>query len=220
MIGSLGTLSALFALVGTLAFQPVDTGPYSAESIWDWNQYFTALPEKCPTPAWFDMKPDERIADEGCVIAAMREWGASESAIRFFEATNQFLQSFDESGRIDTGLASSPWVNNGRGEAVLLNGSPSAMLMSRVIGNAAEGWQTQPGYAELSRTSPNATAWIEYGALINSRMLPNGNQELEAWFDMRDCRDCPPLAKMQFLLRFDGRGVLLGTQIEPPAPLP
>ena len=152
MFGTLGTLAAQFALIGSLAFQPIDTGPYSAESIWDWSQYFTALPEKCPTPAWFDMRPNERVEDAECVAAAMRDWGASESAIQFFETTGQFLQSFDENGRIDSGLASSPWVNDGRGEAVLLNGSPSAMLISSVIGNATQGWQTQPGYAELSRS--------------------------------------------------------------------
>jgi len=218
MLGTLSTLAAQLVLVGGLIFQPIDSGPYSAESIWDWSQYFTALPEKCPTPAWFDMKPDERIADAGCIGAAMREWGASESAIRFFEATGQFLQSFDEHGRIDSGLASSPWANNGRGEAVLLNGSPSAMLISRVIGNAAEGWQTQPGYAELSRNSAGASAWMEFGALINTRTLANGSQELEAWFDMRECRDCPTVAKMPFILRFDPRGVLLATELQPPLP--
>jgi hypothetical protein len=216
MLGTLGILVAQLALIGSLAFQPTDTGPYSAESIWDWSQHFTALPEKCPTAAWFDMKPGERVADAGCVIAAMREWGASESAVRFFEETGQFLQSFDENGRIDTGLASSPWVNDGRGEAVLLNGSPSAMLISRVIGNATDGWQTQPGYADLSQSAPNATAWMEYSAFIDTHTLPNGVQELKAWFDMRECRDCPTVAHMPFTLRFDSRGVLLDTQLLPP----
>ncbi|HEY3059325.1 MAG TPA: hypothetical protein VGL99_10160 [Chloroflexota bacterium] len=218
MLGTLGTLVAQFALVSSLMVQPMDTGPYSAESIWDWSQHFTALPERCPTPAWFDMKPDERVADAGCIAAAMREWGASESAIRFFETTGQFLQSFDEHGHIDSGLASSPWVNDGRGEAVLLNGSPSAMLISRVVGNATEGWQAQPGYADLSRSAPGASAWIEYGALIDTRNLPNGIQELVAWFDMRECRDCPTVAHMPFTLRFDPRGVLLATELLPPQP--
>jgi len=216
MIGMLGTLASLAAalgLIGNLLFQPVDGGPYSADSVWDWTQYFTALPEKCPTPAWFDMRPNERQEDHDCIKAAMREWGASDSAARFWDETGQFLVSFDEAGRLDTGLASSPWVNDGRGEAVLVNGSPPAMLISQMVGNATEGWQSQPGYADLSQSAPNASAsWTEYTAFIDSKMLPNGNQEVVAWYDMRDCRDCPTVAHMPFTLRFDPAGALIGVE--------
>jgi len=213
MFGMLATLATALGLIGGLSFQPVvEEGPYSADSVWDWSQYFTALPEKCPTPAWFDMKPNEREEDALCVAAAMRDWGASDSAVQFWQETGQFLVSFDEAGRLDTGLASSPWVNDGRGEAVLVNGSPSAMLISQVVGNATEGWQSQPAYAELSRSAPNASAWPEYSAFIDTKMLPNGNQELVAWFDMRDCRDCPTVAHMPFTLRFDPAGALIGVE--------
>src|SRR4051794_15879951 len=98
MWGMLVTFTALVGLVGNLLFQPVDTGPYSADSVWDWTQYFTALPEKCPTPAWFDMKPAERPEDAECIAAAMRDWGASDSAVQFWQENGQFLVSFDEAG--------------------------------------------------------------------------------------------------------------------------
>jgi len=141
---SLGTLALSFALVGSLMLQPMDAGPYSADSIWDWKPVLHRTAREVPDPAWFDMQPGERVADAGCVVAAMREWGASESAIRFFEATGQFLQSFDEHGRIDSGLATSPWVNNGRGEAVLLNGSPSGDADLTCVGNAPRAGRRSP----------------------------------------------------------------------------
>jgi len=215
----LATLATALGLIGGLFLQPVvvDVGPYSTDSTWDWTQYFTALPEKCPTPAWFDMRPNENPDDAACVAAAMRDWGASDSAVQFWTENGQFLVSFDEAGRLDTGLASSPWVNDGRGEAVLVNGSPSAMLISQIVGSGTEGWQAQPAYAELSRSAPNASAsWPEYTAFVDTKMLPDGGQQLVAWFDMRDCRDCPTVAHMPFTLRFDANGVLVGTERLPP----
>jgi hypothetical protein len=124
-------LTALLPSVVTAQDTPSDG--YSADTVWDWYNHVDDLPPLCGVSSWFELRPEDCVADAGCVEAAMRKLGASESAVRFFEMSTQFLNAFDERGQIDFGHASSPWLNMGRGEAVLLNGAPSAILMSRVL---------------------------------------------------------------------------------------
>src|SRR5262245_54858738 len=69
---------------------------YADDTMWDWYNHADTLPPMCGASSWFDLRPQESVADAGCIEAAMRQLGASESAVRFFDATTQFLNKFDE----------------------------------------------------------------------------------------------------------------------------
>jgi hypothetical protein len=148
----------------------------------------------------------------------MRQLGASESAVRFFEMTNQFLNTFDARGAIDFGLASAPWLNMGRGEGVLLNGSPSAILMSRALNPRDESWKSQPGYADLVKQYPNASVWVEYGGPVSERQGDDGRLVISSAFDMRECRACANVGLFRVDFVFDPRGFIAATRLLPPGP--
>lgn len=222
MIGrefSIGILAALLLVAGTARAQEGAAARiYTEDAIWQWSPHADEIAAACGVNSWFELRPDQQVSDEGCVVAAMRAGGASESAVRFFETTGNFLSSYDEHGPVDFGLASSPWVNMGRGEAVLLNGAPSAILMSKAFDGRKESWAGAPGYAELLSRSPNAFPWLEYGGPTSTQTGDDGVQSITAVFDMRECRACANVATMPIVLRFDARGVLVGVDVLPPGP--
>jgi hypothetical protein len=191
---------------------------YSSDTVWDWYSHFEDLPPLCGVSSWFELNPEDRVADAGCVEAAMRQLGASESAVRFFEMTTQFLNTFDKRGQIDVGHASSPWLNMGRGEAVLLNGAPSAILMSRALSARDERWKQLPGYADLLKRYPNAFPWVEYGGPVSERRSAEGGAIVITAFDMRECRACANVATFRAEFRFDPSGFITGMDVLPPGP--
>jgi hypothetical protein len=191
---------------------------YSADTVWDWHSHFDELPPLCGVSSWFELNPEDRIADAGCVEAAMRQLGASESAVRFFEMTTQFLNSYEKRGQVDVGHASSPWINMGRGEAVLLNGAPSAILMSRALGARDQSWKLLPGYAELLLRYPNAFPWVEYGGPVSEPQSEDGGAIVVTAFDMRECRACANVATFRAELRFDPSGFITSMNALPPGP--
>jgi hypothetical protein len=213
-------LLAMLALaapsIGVTQSQPPTV--YSADSIWDWSSHADDLPALCGAGNWFDLRPESSVADQGCIESAMRQLGASESAIQFFDSTMQFLMSFDKRGPIDFGLAASPWVNMGRGEAVLLNGQPSAIPMSRTLSPTDDSWKSDPGYANLLQRFPNAFPWAEYGGPTSERQTDTGSTSIELRFDMRECRACPNLATFREELVFSPAGFITTTNVLPPAP--
>lgn len=191
---------------------------YSDDAIWNWNPHLDEIASMCGVDSSFELRPDEQVGDAGCVVAAMRALGASDSAVRFFETTGDFLVAYDRHGPVDFGLASSPWVNMGRGEAVLLNGAPSAILISKAVDGRKEAWATAPGYADLLSRYPDAFPWLEYGGPTSTETSPDGVQSVNAVFDMRECRACANVATLRIALRFDARGVLIGVDVLPPGP--
>jgi hypothetical protein len=210
---------ALTALLPSKALaQTVRTDAYSSDTVWDWSSHFEDLPPLCGVTSWFELRPDDRVSDVGCIEAAMRQLGASESAVRFFETTSQFLNTFDERGAIDFGHASSPWFNMGRGESVLLNGAPSAILMSRALNLGDDSWKSQPGYAELVQRYPNAFPWVEYGGPQSERASDDGGAVVAISFDMRECRACANLATFRVELHFDPNGFISSLNTLPPNP--
>ena len=190
---------------------------YSQDSVWDWQGHSDDVAAMCGVGSWFELHPDQSIRDEGCVVSAMRALGASDSAVRFFETTGQFLQEFDKRGPIvDFGRASTPWLNMGRGEAVLLNGAPSAILISKAFSGRQEEWAGVPGYAELLQRHPNVFPWIEYGGPASTTTATDGAQLITAVFDMRECRACASLATMPVIFAFDTSGVLVSEEVQAP----
>ena len=190
---------------------------YSQDAIWDFQSHADDVAAMCGVGSWLDLHPDRSVADEGCIVAAMRSLGASDSTVRFFEATGDFLQAFDARGPIiDFGRAASPWVNMGRGEAVLLNGAPSAILISKAFNGRQEEWVGAPGYADLLQRHPNAFPWLEYGGPVSTMTADDGSQLITAVFDMRECRACPNVASMPVVLKFDPGGVLVSADVQPP----
>jgi hypothetical protein len=189
---------------------------YSGETVWDWYNHGDDLPALCGVGSWFDLHPESSVADEGCVEAAMRQLGASESAVQFFEMTMQFLYSFDERGAIDFGIASSPWLNMGRGEGVLLNGRPSAILMSRALNPRDDSWKSIPEYADLLQLHPNLFPWVEYGGPMSERQSDSGSTVVEASFDMRECRACPNIATFREQFTFDPAGYIAAADVLAP----
>jgi hypothetical protein len=191
---------------------------YSADTVWDWYNHADDLPALCGAASWFELDPDERVADAGCVQDAMRQLGASESAVRFFDATTQFLNRFDERGAIDFGHASSPWLNMGRGDAVLLNGLPSAILMSRTTSPRDDGWKSVPGYADVLRRYPQAFPWVEYGGPLAEQSSDDGRVMVALALDMRECRACANVATFRAELHFAPSGFITAIQPLPPGP--
>jgi hypothetical protein len=211
---------AALTLLGSTAPAQAQVSPYatySVDSTWDWYNHADDLPPLCGVSTWFDLRPMDSIADLGCVEAAMRQLGASESAIQFFDATKQFLTTIDTRSPIDFGHASSPWLNMARGESVLLNGAPSAILMSTVL-PPEDNWKTLPGYAELLQLAPNAFPWPEYGGPLEERPSEGGRTIIDAEFEMRECRACAIVAMFRVEYVFDQTGFIASTTVLPPGP--
>jgi hypothetical protein len=209
-------LAALSLLPSAAMAQTAASDIYSAETVWDWHSHVEDVPALCGVSSWFELRPEDRVADAGCVEAAMQQLGASESAVRFFETTGQFLNRFEERGAIDFGHASSPWINMGRGEAVLLNGAPAAILMSRVLNPRDDYWQVEPGYADLLKQHPNGFPWVEYGGPLSERQSADGAVAITAAFDMRECRACANVATFRAELTFDSSGFIATINVLPP----
>src|SRR5260370_28918374 len=112
MLPSRLVLTLFIALTGlwptAVTAQDTPSDSYSADTVWDWYNHVDDMPPLCGVSSWFELRPEDRVADAGCVEAAMLQLGASESAVRFFEMTTQVLNSFDERGQIDFCHASSP----------------------------------------------------------------------------------------------------------------
>jgi hypothetical protein len=202
-----------------LAFAPtaLAADTYSEDTVWDYASHAEDVARFCGVASWFLLRPADSIRDRGCVIAAMRQFGASESAVRFFESTGQFLGEFDERGAIDFGHASVPWINMGRGEAVILNAAPSAILMSQVLDPRTETWSSVPGYDDLLQDFPQLSPWVEYGGPISVQALPEGGYRVLAAFSMREFRAGPTVATMPIVFTFSGNGVLTGQEIMSPS---
>ena len=195
------------------------SGTYSQDAVWDFQSHADDVAAMCGVGSWLDLHPERSIADKGCVVAGMRSLGASDSAVRFYEATGDFLEAFDARGPIiDFGRAASPWVNMGRGEAVLLNGAPSAILISQAFNGRQDQWAGATGYPDLLQQHPNVSPWLEYGGPASTTTANDGSQLITAIFDMRECRACPNLATMPVLLQFDAHGVLARVDVQPPGP--
>jgi hypothetical protein len=108
----------------------------------------------------------------------------------------------------------------GRGEAVLLNGAPPAILLSRALDlrEDNESWKSAPGYAALLQQYPDAFPWVEYGGPLAEHQADDGSILIAADFDMRECRACPNVASFRVEFRFDPRGFLSGKTVLPPGP--
>jgi hypothetical protein len=170
---------------------------------------------RCAAASWLELKPDNPL-HAGCILEVMRDAGASAAALRFFESTKMFLGGFQELGTVDLGSASAPWFNMGRGEAVFLNGLPSALPIHTAFDVRPEAWQSAPGYPELLRTWPRVFPWPEYARLAGSEMLLDGSQWIALEFPMRECRACPTAAWMPVVFQFGGSGRLVARDVLPP----
>lgn len=191
---------------------------YSDATLWNplAEPFTAAMNRRCGVAMLIDIRPEEHATHMGCIVAAMRDTGASPEAIRFFEATRYFLVRFEEAGRIDIGLAASPWLDMGRGEMVFLNGSPSAILLSFAFDFSDSAWESLPAYAEVKRRAPNAFPWPVNATAQANEALADDRQRITMAIPLRDCRACPNVASMPIAFTFDAAGVLLTRDILPP----
>ena len=190
---------------------------YSSATIWDWQapDNDNAILDRCGYRP-LELNPRNPLTEGlnpyvvGCVIEAMLRTNASPEAVRFFETMTLFLTDFEEQGTVDVGRAAAPWFNMGRGDMVVLNGNPSAILIRDVV---SPDWSGAPGY------HPYRTAlhWPEYATLTRSERLPDGRQQLILHVPIQDCRACPALALLRLLLTFSLDGTLIqNTVLSPP----
>lgn len=195
-----------------------DAGIYSEAALWSplAEPFTAAMNARCGVAMLIDLRPDEHATHLGCIVAAMRDASASPEAIRFFETTRYFLVRFEETGRIDVGLAASPWLDMGRGELVFLNGSPSAILLTFAFDFSDDAWESLPAYAEVKRRSPNAFPWPVNATVQANEMLPDDRQRITMLVPLRDCRACPNVASMPIAFTFDAAGVLQTRDVLPP----
>lgn len=94
-----------------------------------------------------------------CSLEVMEDAGASDEAQAFFRKTHWFLTSFRESGVVDIGSAIVPWRANANDDYLLLNGSPSFVIVEREAPPVALFGQ-DPAYEPL-RESVNRTDDIQ-----------------------------------------------------------
>lgn len=177
---------------------------WSSKGVWDGPSDSLELVRGCGRESRF---PDPaHPEDRACIANAIRGSGGSDQAVRFFEATEEFLRSFTERGRVDLGFASAPWFNMGRGHIVFLNGSPSVIYMHDVV---PKNWNEHPDYA-----GP-AFPWSEYARVLDPALLPDGRQQMLAALSMRECRACPEVGEMRILLTFGTDGALQSGELLP-----
>jgi hypothetical protein len=191
---------------------------YSTAAVWDLYEEANtaAILSACRVERLFELNPDARPRDAGCIIEAMRASGASGEAVRFFESTQKFLGDVQEMGAVDLGLASAPWVNMSHGETVFLNGTPPAILVSSALDLRSRAWEQRSDYAELLRRTPNAFPWPEYARMGSNESTADGMQRIVLEFSFRPCRACPDAAWMPVAFVFDTTGVLARTEILAP----
>src|SRR5216110_1510575 len=68
------------AIIGVLLLAPpafADT-VYSDDAVWDWSAHANDMARVCGVTEWFALHPGDRVHDTGCVVAAMRQQGASD----------------------------------------------------------------------------------------------------------------------------------------------
>jgi hypothetical protein len=195
------------------SIDPPAPSAYGDDTVWNYGEHDAALAAGCGVAFVGMLAPDIEPRDAACITAGMRAEGASESAVGFFSTTQQFLVSFTERGRVDTGVAAAPWVNMGRGETVFLNGSPEALLVTDV---KLPDWQDDPAYAALLAELPNAFPFLEYARSSESTARPNGGQQFVLEYSMRECRACPEAGWMPVAYTFDGVGALANVEVRAP----
>jgi hypothetical protein len=142
-----------------------------------------------------------------CAVEVMKQTGASEEAISFFQTTGYFLDSFEKLGPIDYGRGAVPWFNMGRPtQQLFLNGTPS--IVEAPVG-AMSDWKDDPSYADVVASDEWVSPWTEYGELSVSVLNPSPGitQLVELRIPLRSCRACPPLgyAPLRYEFHRDGR---------------
>lgn len=182
------------------------TNIWGPEAIWHFE--FELVETQCGDPvSTFDPEQPE------CVLRAMQLDRANPEAIAFFEATDQFLDTYTELGRVDFGRVSAPWFNMFRGEPVLLNGSPSMILFGELI---PEDWQDAPGFRSLSDSLEDSGLdpfpWPEYSGLDESRS--EGRFHILS-FPLQECRVCDVVGQLRIAVTFDSFGQVESTDMLP-----
>ena len=146
-----------------------------------------------------------------CVETIMREMGAAQSAIDFLKQQGYLLQSFEERGAVDYGRGSAPWFNMARPtQQLFLNGEPDVIE----VGAIPEGWNTQPRYAAVVASNPNAYPWTEYGRLTVMR-ASGGVLSFEIAYPLQDCRVCRPVGFVVMAYDFNAQGRLTAERLLP-----
>lgn len=141
----------LVGAAGVFVFRP-DPAPsegFGAEAVWEPGDDTVQELFGCGT------NTGGRGGETECSLGVMEQAGAPGPAMEFFERTHWFLTGFRDSGLVDVGAVFVPWRANANDDYLLLNGSPSWVLVEREAPPVALFGQ-DPAY-EPVREAVNAT---------------------------------------------------------------
>ena len=201
--GSLGfsSLSATprRAAVATLA--PTRSEPEGVGLAHVWRGSGTA-------PSCWDVGPEDQTQ---CIVEGAEASGASKEAIAFFLEHGYFLDSFQESGRVDWGLVWHPIGDQTRRHPAFLNGTPAVLVLDDALGSmddladdATTYWGelgklvVWPQYATLQSVQSGAVSTTWAGDVLGQAFVFS--------IPLKECRACPTERELEVGFIFDEAG--------------
>lgn len=169
-----------------------------------WNEDAAWMPisdelAACGDPATLDPENDED--DDACIAELAGEAGPA--VAEFFAATTRFLFGMSAGDGIDVGRAGAPWLNEGRGELVFLNGSPDVIFAAEHV---TDRWMSVPQYRDFIAES-EISAWFEYW-IVESHTVSGDGEWFIVAYNLQECRDCAVAGFLRVAYVFGADGSL------------
>ena len=148
-----------------------------------------------------------RPRDYDCVLKVMRDTGAGNQALRFFEHTGAFVSDFQELGEIDVVSADAAFAANVIHYELLVNGTPNLVSLES---NLTEAERARPDIRQLREKGLS----LFNDHFVRKESLAQGSRFIvEA--DFAKCNACrnKVFARAEFAHDVDSKGVYQGYQL-------
>jgi len=202
LLCSLAASGAQRAVAGTAPAQPsllsISFGP---PEIWQPSTNANAALHQC------------QGAKVSCVLAVMRQDGASGDAIAFYQLTGEFMSSIQGPGPVQLAMTLNPWAANENVQPALVGGVPAIVRPADPAnGSLAETASRDPDYAALLAAHPNMLFWSPGPKSQPVASSPDGGQRFTFDFRLLDgCHACTVLGFARFAFDFGTDGTFEGT---------
>lgn len=201
----LGTLLIVMLMVSGAAAQTSTVGP---QAVWKLPQQLLSRFQQC----------GDRME---CLLAVMREGGASSQAMAFtaMMKDNCYLAEFKEMGKVDLAYVVYPARANTNGAYFMVNGTPPMISTEEVNENSKKrnkfyiNINKDSLYSSLNKRYPNLGLWPP--ALFKQlQTLPNGGQRfIFAYYLIEGPRGGEKVGSALVAFDFDGNGRFLQTRL-------
>ncbi len=148
-----------------------------------------------------------RPGDYDCVLKVMRDTGAGNQALRFFEHTGAFVSDFQELGKIDVVSTDAAFAANVIHYELLVNGTPNLVSLES---NLTEAERARPDIRQLREKGLS----LFNDHFVRKESLAQGSRFIvEA--DFAKCNACrnKVFARAEFAHDVDSKGVYQGYQL-------